>query len=89
MQAEQMKGRRGILLDVDGTLWDSTSEVTDSWNDYGKGQPDVTHVITEDEMRGVFGRTMVEIACVSVICCRPSDMSTTVNASKADTRPCI
>ena len=62
MQAEQMKGRRGILLDVDGTLWDSTSEVTDSWNDYGKGQPDVTHVITEDEMRGVFGRTMVEIA---------------------------
>lgn len=58
MQAES------IILDVDGTLWDSTELVAKSWNrairDIG-----ISHIdVTADQLKTLFGRTMKEIADV-------------------------
>ncbi|WP_461809984.1 HAD family hydrolase [Faecalimonas sp.] len=58
MQAES------IILDVDGTLWDSTELVAKSWNraiqDTGITQIEVT----AEQLKTLFGRTMKEIADV-------------------------
>ncbi len=54
--------RRGILLDVDGTLWDAVEQITQAWNIYGEDLPDVTHRISVEEMRGCLGKTMFQIA---------------------------
>lgn len=63
MQAES------IILDVDGTLWDSTELVAKSWNrairDIG-----ITHIdVTADRLKTLFGRTMKEIADVVLAGC--------------------
>ncbi len=54
--------RRGIILDVDGTLWDAVGVITDSWNVALKRFPDVKGEITCDQMRQCLGKTMFEIA---------------------------
>ena len=54
--------RRGIILDVDGTLWDAVEVITESWNLYGKDVPDVRGEITCERMRGCLGKTMPAIA---------------------------
>ncbi len=58
-----------IILDVDGTLWDSTELVAKSWNrairDIG-----ITHIdVTADRLKTLFGRTMKEIADVVLAGC--------------------
>lgn len=53
--------KRGILLDVDGTLWDAVEVITDSWNEALKACPDVEHEITVEQMGQCLGKTMVEI----------------------------
>ncbi|MBO5228463.1 MAG: HAD family hydrolase [Lachnospiraceae bacterium] len=54
--------KKGIIFDMDGTLWDSTDVVAKSWTDAVKewGLPD--KIITPDDMRGVMGLTMDRIA---------------------------
>ncbi len=54
--------KKGIIFDMDGTLWDSTDIVAKSWTDAIKewGLPD--KIITPDDMRGVMGLTMDRIA---------------------------
>ena len=54
--------KKGIIFDMDGTLWDSTEVVAKSWTDAVKewGLPD--KIITPDDMRGVMGLTMDRIA---------------------------
>ena len=54
--------KRGIILDVDGTLWDAVEVITQSWNVVLGGMPDVQKEITADQMRGCLGKTMFEIA---------------------------
>lgn len=51
-----------IILDVDGTLWDTTDIIAGSWNRaiYDKGIKDVS--VTADDLKQLFGRTMKEIA---------------------------
>lgn len=56
------KKKRGILLDVDGTLWNAVDVITDSWNERLKEFPDVDRVITPDQMQKCLGKTMFEIA---------------------------
>ncbi len=54
--------RRGIILDVDGTLWDAVDVITESWNAALAKVPDVEETITSDQMRQCLGKTMFEIA---------------------------
>lgn len=54
--------KKGIIFDVDGTLWDACAVIADSWNDYlRKYVTDVDVVLTEQDMRGVMGMTMKDI----------------------------
>ena len=54
--------KKGILFDMDGTLWDSARQVAESWNLAAaeSGYPDC-HLTTED-IRSVMGKTMDKIA---------------------------
>ena len=51
----------GIILDVDGTLWDSTPIVEDAWNqalkDYGYPQ----FSVTAERLKSLFGLPMMDI----------------------------
>lgn len=54
--------KKGIIFDVDGTLWDSCQIVADSWNEYlRKAAPDVPVVLTRQDLRSVMGKTMSQI----------------------------
>ncbi len=50
-----------IILDVDGTLWDSTAEVAVSWNEALQAFPKVQRRVTGEELKGLFGRPTSEI----------------------------
>lgn len=51
----------GIIFDMDGTIWDNTPVFADAWRratlDHGYDM-----AFTADTLRGLFGRTMTEIA---------------------------
>ncbi len=51
----------GLILDVDGTLWDSTPIVARAWERaiHESGLPD--YVVTTDMLKGLFGKTMTAI----------------------------
>ncbi len=50
-----------IILDVDGTLWDSTEQVAVSWNETIKSFPHIKKVITGKELKGLFGKSTYDI----------------------------
>ncbi len=60
--AQSDASRRGIILDVDGTLWDAVDVITDSWNEALREVPDVKGEITARQMKQCLGKTMYEIA---------------------------
>lgn len=54
--------KKGIIFDVDGTLWDACDVVADSWNEYlERYAPDVKVHVTGEDMHRLMGRTMEEI----------------------------
>lgn len=54
--------KKGVLFDLDGTLWDSSEEVAISWKEALEKRKDVDKVITTADIQGVMGKTMDEIA---------------------------
>ena len=60
--------KKGIIFDMDGTLWDSAANVAESWNVAieefvaGNSDVDITRKITTDDMYSVMGKTMDVIA---------------------------
>lgn len=52
---------KGILFDVDGTLWDSAPQVCDSWNEVLAGHPELEVRITPKDMYDNMGKTMMEL----------------------------
>lgn len=52
---------KGIIFDVDGTLWDVSDLVAESWNIALGHQPGVLRRVTAEEIRGMMGKTMTEI----------------------------
>lgn len=54
--------RRGIIFDLDGTLWDSSEAVVQSWNEVIRTFPDFHDLISVEEMQSYMGMPMDEIA---------------------------
>lgn len=51
-----------IIFDVDGTIWDSTESVADSWNKAIREHSDLDLTLDPVSLSRVFGKTMTEIA---------------------------
>lgn len=54
--------KKGILFDLDGTLWDSAQAVADSWNEALEKLTDESYRTSREEMYTFMGRTMEDIA---------------------------
>jgi phosphoglycolate phosphatase len=54
--------KKGVIFDMDGTLWDSAPEVVASWNETIQRQGYDRAPITVEDMQGVMGKTMDQIA---------------------------
>lgn len=54
--------KKGIIFDMDGTLWDSASGVAESWTKVVNQEYDKERVITTEDIKSVMGRTMDKIA---------------------------
>ena len=53
---------KGIIFDLDGTLWDSSDQVAESWNIALKRHPELDLRVNGGTMRGLMGKTLPEIA---------------------------
>lgn len=53
--------KKGILFDLDGTLWDSSAQVADSWVLALKDYPHVKQYVTRESIQSVMGKPMDEI----------------------------
>lgn len=54
-----------IILDIDGTLWDTTPIVADAWNVALNKHPDVAWRATADNLKAMFGRPLSVIAAIA------------------------
>ncbi len=54
--------KKGILFDVDGTLWDAAPQVTEAWNQILASHADAGRTITVEDMYHYMGRPMDEIS---------------------------
>ena len=54
--------KKGILFDLDGTLWDSSANVISAWNKCIAENTDLGLVFTQADMRGFMGKTLEQIA---------------------------
>lgn len=54
--------KKGIIFDLDGTLWDTCKAVVDAWNKVLDSKPDVHVSITIEDMKGFMGKTLDVIA---------------------------
>ena len=53
---------KGIIFDLDGTLWDSSEQVVHSWNEALARRPETDLQITVEDMQGYMGKTLEKIA---------------------------
>ena len=54
--------KKGIIFDMDGTLWDSAPEVVESWNEVIRQSGYERESLTTEDMQSVMGKTMDVIA---------------------------
>lgn len=53
---------KGIIFDLDGTLWDASAQVVPAWNNVLKRHSELDKQITIDDMRGFMGKRIEVIA---------------------------
>ena len=53
--------KKAILLDLDGTLWDSSRQVVDAFNWAMARHPDLNRQITVEELSGYMGLNRVDL----------------------------
>lgn len=53
--------KKGILFDLDGTLWDSSANVINSWNSTIAKHTDLDLTFTQEQMRSFMGKTLDKI----------------------------
>ena len=51
----------GIIFDVDGTLWDSTDTIAESWNTAIRENSSLDLVVDRQILSGLFGKTMEDL----------------------------
>lgn len=56
--------KKGILFDLDGTLWDSSAECVAAWNEAIRTQSNRIEQFTLDDMHGFMGKTIEVIAAM-------------------------
>lgn len=54
--------KKGIIFDMDGTLWDSSENVAMSWDEVVRCEAGGFRRITREDIQNVMGHTMTEIA---------------------------
>lgn len=54
--------KKGIIFDMDGTLWDSAGGVAQSWTRVANAEYDKKRIITKEDIQRVMGKTMDKIA---------------------------
>ena len=52
----------GIILDIDGTLWNSTPIVAEAWNEIIEKRDDIPFRFTAKQLTQLFGRPLPVIA---------------------------
>lgn len=55
-----------IIFDVDGTIWDSTEQVSEAWTETVQNHASKSFVITPEEFRKTFGKTM-DVFCSMIL----------------------
>ncbi len=56
--------KKGIIFDLDGTLWDSSVQVVEAWNEVLRRYPQLDRQISCADMQGYMGKTMYDIAAL-------------------------
>ncbi len=57
-----MNMKKGIIFDLDGTLWDSSEQVAGAWSETLKNRPETDKQVTGEDLRGYMGKTLEAIA---------------------------
>ncbi len=65
--------KKGIIFDIDGTLWDSSSEVAASWSKVFAKYPKIKGRCTRDDIMHLMGKPMTEFAKVLLPECEETE----------------